>query len=142
MDEKIKKIILEYERCEKLKNTETPIDAALKTFAPFGLTENYTESSLKKAYRAACNLYHPDKTPDLPQDIYDKCTELFQFYNEANKKLLNKLKGIDDEKNQIVIVGLLNNSKKQQNEFRKKVVDLKLIKFVQGSKNINLSNNS
>lgn len=120
MDEKIKKIILEYERCEKLKNTETPIDAALKTFAPFGLTENYTESSLKKAYRAACNLYHPDKTPDLPQDIYDKCTELFQFYNEANKKLLNKLKGIDDEKNQIqetysFVTSLLSKSKLENN---------------------------
>ena len=43
MEEKIKNIISEYERCEKLKNTEISINAALKIFAPFGLTKNYTE---------------------------------------------------------------------------------------------------
>ena len=100
MEEKIKNIISEYERCEKLKNTEIPFDAALKMFAPFGLTENYTESSLKTAYRAACNLYHPDKNSDLPEDIRDTCTSLFKLYNEANEKLSNKLKHNDDEKNQ------------------------------------------
>ena len=120
MEEKIKKIILEYERCDKLKNAETPIDAAMKILAPFGLTEDYTEGSLKKAYREACNSYHPDKTPGLPKDIYDKCTALFQFYNEANEKLLKKLKGIDDEKNQIqetysFVTSLLSKSKLENN---------------------------
>ena len=100
MEEKIKNIISEYERCEKLKNTEIPFDAALKIFAPFGLTENYTESSLKTAYRDACNLYHPDKNYDLPEDIRDTCTSLLKLYNEANEKLKNKLKHNDDEKNQ------------------------------------------
>lgn len=100
MEEKIKKIISEYERCEKLKNTEIPFDAALKIFAPFGLTKNYTESSLKTAYRDACNLYHPDKNYDLPEDIRDTCTSLLKLYNEANEKLKNKLKHNDDEKNQ------------------------------------------
>lgn len=116
MEEKIEKIILEYERCNNLKNTEAPIDAALKIFAPFGLTANYTESSLKKVYRDACNLYHPDKTPGLPKDIYDKCTDLFQIYNEANDKLLKKLKGILDEKNQTretygIVTSLLSKCK-------------------------------
>ena len=116
MEEKIEKIILEYERCNNLKNTEAPIDAALKIFAPFGLTVNYTESSLKKVYRDACNLYHPDKTPGLPKDIYDKCTDLFQIYNEANDKLLKKLKGILDEKNQTretygIVTSLLSKCK-------------------------------
>ena len=120
MEEKIKKIFLEYERCDKLKNAETPIDAAIKILAPFGLTEDYTEGSLKKAYREACNSYHPDKTPGLPKDIYDKCTALFQFYNEANEKLLKKLKGIDDEKNQIqetysFVTSLLSKSKLENN---------------------------
>ena len=100
MEEKIKNIISEYERCEKLKNTEISINAALKIFAPFGLTENYTESSLKTAYRDACNLYHPDKNYDLPEDIRDTCTSLLKLYNEANEKLKNKLKHNDDEKNQ------------------------------------------
>lgn len=120
MDEKIKSIIMEYDRCNKLKNTETPIDAALKTLAPFGLTEDYTENSLKKAYRIACNTYHPDKTPGLPKDIYDKGTALFQLYNEANEKLLKKLKGIADEKNQTqetygLVTSLLSNSKLENN---------------------------
>lgn len=100
MEEKIKNIISEYERCEKLKNTEISINAALKIFAPFGLTKNYTESSLKTAYRDACNLYHPDKNYDLPEDIRDTCTSLLKLYNEANEKLKNKLKHNDDEKNQ------------------------------------------
>lgn len=100
MEEKIKNIISEYERCEKLKNTEISINAALKIFAPFGLTENYTKSSLKTAYRDACNLYHPDKNYDLPEDIRDTCTSLLKLYNEANEKLKNKLKHNDDEKNQ------------------------------------------
>ena len=120
MEEKIKKIISEYERCEKLKNTEIPFDAALKIFAPFGLTENYTESSLKKVYRDACNLYHPDKNSDLPEDIRDTCTSLFKLYNEANDKLLKKLKGIDDEKNQTqevygTVTSLLSKCKLENN---------------------------
>lgn len=120
MEEKIKNIISEYERCEKLKNTEIPFDAALKIFAPFGLTENYTESSLKKVYRDACNLYHPDKNSDLPEDIRDTCTSLFKLYNEANDKLLKKLKGIDDEKNQTqevygTVTSLLSKCKLENN---------------------------
>lgn len=120
MEEKIKNIISEYERCEKLKNTEIPFDAALKIFAPFGLTENYTESSLKTAYRDACNLYHPDKNYDLPEDIRDTCTSLFKLYNEANDKLLKKLKGIDDEKNQTqevygTVTSLLSKCKLENN---------------------------
>lgn len=43
-----------------------------------------------------------------------------------------------DEKNNIVIVGLLDNSKEQQNNFKKKIINSKHIKFVQGSKNINV----
>lgn len=44
-----------------------------------------------------------------------------------------------DEKNQVVVVGLLYNTKKQQQEFKKNVIASKLIKFVQGSKDINLN---
>ena len=120
MEEKIKNIISEYERCEKLKNTEISINAALKIFAPFGLTKNYTESSLKTAYRDACNLYHPDKNYDLPEDIRDTCTSLLKLYNEANDKLLKKLKGIDDEKNQTqevygTVTSLLSKCKLENN---------------------------
>lgn len=43
-----------------------------------------------------------------------------------------------DEENLIVIVGLLDNSKEQQEIFKENVVDSDLIKFVQCSKNINL----
>ena len=120
MEEKIKNIISEYERCEKLKNTEISINAALKIFAPFGLTKNYTESSLKTAYRDACNLYHPYKNYDLPEDIRDTCTSLLKLYNEANDKLLKKLKGIDDEKNQTqevygTVTSLLSKCKLENN---------------------------
>lgn len=43
-----------------------------------------------------------------------------------------------DEKSLTVIVGLIDNSEQQQDNFKEKVVDSKLIKFIQGSKNINL----
>lgn len=116
MEEKIKNIISEYERCEKLKNTEIPFDAALKIFAPFGLTENYTKESLKKAYHTACNLYHPDKTPGLPDDIYDKCTALVQIYNEAYDKLLNELKRINDKEDKNEDKNEHKNEDKNQNQ--------------------------
>lgn len=71
----------------------------------------------------------------------------------VNKKIINYFSSSDidenlsnnlcfnyiDEKNQVVVVGLLNNTKKKQKEFKKKVIDSKLIKFIQGSKDINLN---
>lgn len=42
-----------------------------------------------------------------------------------------------DEEKRVVVVGLLDNSKSKQKEFRKKVVDSNLIEFVKGEKLIN-----
>lgn len=39
-----------------------------------------------------------------------------------------------DEEKRVVVVGLLDNSKSKQKEFRKKVVDSNLIEFVKGEK--------
>lgn len=41
-----------------------------------------------------------------------------------------------DEEKRVVVVGLLDNSKSKQKEFRKKVVDSNLIEFVKGEKSI------
>lgn len=39
-----------------------------------------------------------------------------------------------DEEKRVVVVGLLDNSKSKQKDFRKKVVDSNLIEFVKGEK--------
>lgn len=45
-----------------------------------------------------------------------------------------------DEKNKVVIVGLVDNSKKNQEWFKKNIVDSKYIRFEKGEKSINVSN--
>lgn len=75
------------------------------------------------------------------ESVNNKIVEFFSSSHSNDKLSDNFCFNYIDEKNQIVVVGLLNNSEEQQKEFREKVIDSKLIKFVQGSKNINLPKN-
>ena len=62
--------------------------------------------------------------------INDKITE---FYINNNDKAGNLGSHYVDEENKVVVVELINNSKEEQEKFRKEVIDSEYIKFVQGS---------
>jgi DnaJ-domain-containing protein 1 len=53
---------------------------ALKTL---GLSENATQEEIKKAYRQAAILYHPDKHVNAPEEEVAKATEKFLEICEA-----------------------------------------------------------
>ena len=66
--------------------------------------------------------------------INDKITE---FYINNNDKAGNLGPHYVDEENKVVVVELINNSKEEQEKFRKEVIDSEYIKFVQGSQQDN-----
>lgn len=116
------KIINEYERCNKIKSMMDPDSAALEIFAPYGLDANYTESSLKKAYRAACKICHPDVLSylSISDDVKKVGEDLFKIINEKNELLKKKLKGENDTQAQSdevyqMAVSTLSNSKLENN---------------------------
>lgn len=66
------------------------------------------------------------------EDVNNQIIEYFQT---------NGIKGYEnysfnyvDEENKVVVVGLLDNSEKEQEKFKKNIVDSKLIKFVKGER--------
>lgn len=61
--------------------------------------------------------------------INDKITE---FYINNNEKAGNLGSHYVDEENKVVVVELINNTKEEQEKFRKEIIDSEYIKFVQG----------
>lgn len=66
--------------------------------------------------------------------INDKITE---FYINNNDKAGNLGSHYVDEENKVVVVELIDNSKEEQEKFRKEIIDSEYIKFVQGSQQDN-----
>lgn len=66
--------------------------------------------------------------------INDKITE---FYINNNDKAGNLGAHYVDEENKVVVVELIDNSKEEQEKFRKEIVDSEYIKFVQGNQQDN-----
>ena len=66
--------------------------------------------------------------------INDKITE---FYINNNDKAGNLGSHYVDEENKVVVVELINNTKEEQEKFRKEIIDSEYIKFVQGSQQNN-----
>ena len=71
-------------------------------------------------------------TKDL-ENVNNKIVEYFSSNNEYDNLSYNYV----DEENKVVVVGLINNTKEEQERFKKLIVDSNLIKFVTGSKNEN-----
>lgn len=69
-------------------------------------------------------------------DINDKIIAYFSSNHEDYDNFVGNYVDVENKK---VVVLLLDNGKEQQEQFRKSVVDSKLIDFVQGSENINFS---
>ena len=59
------------------------------------------------------------------------------FQKNGTEKYNNYSYNYVDEKNKVVIVGLIDNSKKEQKWFKKNIVNSKYIKFEQGEKSKN-----
>lgn len=61
--------------------------------------------------------------------INDKITE---FYINNNEKAGNLGSHYVDEENKVVVVELIDNTKEEQEKFRKEIIDSEYIKFIQG----------
>ena len=46
--------------------------------------KNYTKTELKKAYYKKCLQHHPDKTKTNDSDMFNKCTEAYNYLNKRN----------------------------------------------------------
>ena len=68
-------------------------------------------------------------------NINNKIIDYFQ--TNGTEKYNNYSYNYVDEKNKVVIVGLIDNSKKEQKWFKKNIVNSKYIKFEQGEKSKN-----
>lgn len=68
-------------------------------------------------------------------DINDKITI---YFSSVESQYDNLCFNYVDEVNMVVVVGLLDNSENKQEEFKDIVVNSEFIKFIQGSKDINL----
>lgn len=79
-----------------------------------------------------------NKKETVSMDDLNKINDkIIEYFNDKKIKYDNFCFNYIDEKNKVIVVGLLDNSKKEQEKFKKNVVDSDLIKFVQGSQNIN-----
>lgn len=71
------------------------------------------------------------------EELNDVNNKIIEYFSSENIEYNNFSFNYIDEENKIVIVGLLDNSKEKQEQFKKTVVDSDFIKFIQGSENIN-----
>lgn len=82
-------------------------------------------------------------------NILDERNISYDDLNEVNNKIIEyfTLNGVDDyenysynyvdDKNRVVVVGLLDNSEEKQEEFKRLVVDSDLIRFEKGERMVN-----
>ena len=62
--------------------------------------------------------------------------KIIEYFSSDNVEYDNLSFNYVDEENEVVVVGLLDNRKEQQDNFRKIVVDSEFIKFIQGNSNV------
>lgn len=75
-----------------------------------------------------CSNSKKEITREELQIINNKIIEYFQ--NNGMKDYENYIFNYIDEDNNVVVVGLLDNSKEEQEKFKKNIVNSKFIKFV------------
>ncbi|MDE6284667.1 MAG: hypothetical protein K2M17_02880, partial [Bacilli bacterium] len=69
------------------------------------------------------------------ENVNNKIIEYFQ--TNGVKGYENYTFNYIDEENNVVVVGLLDNSKEEQEAFKKTIIDSNLIRFVKGEKLVN-----
>lgn len=84
---------------------------------------------------AGCNKNKEEIEKADLESVNNKIIEHFKKNNVLNYE--NFIFNYIDEENNVVVVGLLDNSSDEQAKFKKDVVDSNLIKFVKGNKLVN-----
>ena len=71
-------------------------------------------------------------------DLYEVNNTIVSYFSENSiLDYDNYSYNYVDDKNKVVVVGLLDNSIKSQEEFKRKVIDSELIRFEQGERMVN-----
>lgn len=61
--------------------------------------------------------------------------KIIEYFSSDNVEYNNFSFNYIDEENNVIVVGLIDNSKEEQEKFKEEVIDSELIKFVQGTTN-------
>lgn len=83
----------------------------------------------------SCGNNEKKVTKEELQNVNNKIIEYFS--NNEVKDYENYIFNYIDEEQNVVVVGLLNNSKEEQEKFKKNIVDSNSIRFVKGEKFVN-----
>lgn len=102
-------------------------------------SENEKPQIKPKGTKISCIVSNYDQRDSITlKDLNDVNNKIINYFSSDKVDYKNLAFNYVDEKNKVVVVGLLQNTEEQQKEFKNKVVDSNLIEFVQGSENINL----
>ena len=102
-------------------------------------SENAKPQIKLKGTKVSCIVSNYDQKDSVTlKDLNDVNNKIINYFSSDIVDYKNLAFNYVDEKNKVVVVGLLQNTEEQQKEFKNKVVDSNLIEFVQGSENINL----
>lgn len=96
---------------------------------------NGTKKTIPKWQKYNCPI-----TKDIDttyEELNNINNQIIKYFTSPNPEYTNFSFNYIDEENQVIIVGLINNSKEEQTKFKKLVINSNLIKFVQGKKNTN-----
>lgn len=92
------------------------------------------------AFLTACNTNESKVSKEDLESINNK---IITYFNENNVSDYNNfIFNYIDYENNVVVVGLLDNSEEKQENFKKDIADSDLIKFVKGTKYVNKNNTS
>ncbi len=80
----------------------------------------------------SCGSNKQENTKETLQDVNNKIIEYFSI--NGVKDYENYIFNYIDEEQNVVVVGLLNNSEEEQEKFKKDIIDSDLIRFVKGEK--------
>lgn len=88
-----------------------------------------------------CNKTANNKTANVSEEQLNNINDkIIAYFSSDNAEYNNLSFNYVDTINKKVVVGLLNNSKEEQERFKKLVVDSEYIVFIEGVKLINNSN--
>ena len=86
---------------------------------------------------SGCNINNliGDKNDVSYSDLSEVNNKIIEYFSSGGiNKYDNYSYNYVDVENMVVVVGLLDNSKEKQEEFRRLVIDSNLIKFIKGEK--------
>ena len=96
--------------------------------------KNNEDVTTWKGVKFACSIKE-DSNSNVPskKELEEINNKIIDYFMSSNKDYDNYSFNYVDITNNVVVVGLLNNSNEMQEEFRTKVVDSPYINFIQGN---------